>query len=951
MRSIKSILTFSIGLALTGSWLSAQSYPVRHPIYPAHASVELIASLKEETAAVMQLTPEKIDEWIVPRTTIYNIACPNCRGGTTQQYGWNWAENDPDHITCRYCGMVFPNAQYPLTKVTTVKDPTGTVQEYRYYEGQNGYKHYLRMRVENCKKQYMEHQAVNLARLFAATHDEAYARQSALILNRLADVYSHYNVHGIENWETTAPVIWEIAPKPVQPDGLQPVPGLAKDLEGYNWWPPLGKAAYPYCSTRRGDGMDNWFYSEIPTELVEAYDLVASSPELDKLSKTLNRDVRRNIEDFFRATANYVRTFPIYLGNMDPKLIGGLASVGRVIGEPEFVHDAWRRAKPLMGWQFYPDGMWREGSPGYHDQLIFWLRDELDATLKGYSDPEGYINSSDKRHLTDLDPIAELPMLPESIAALNRLRLPNGQYLSIHDTWAPVTLGRPVPAVKDEPFMTELFWGMGEALLGLGRGKTGVQADLHFSGGYGHAHYDNLDMVLFGEGRELLPDLGYTHTVLRPFAISSLAHNLVVVNECNQQLADGHLLGWGICGDSLRFCEAGDEGSYPGVVSVYRRALSVVTLPKPGAYVVDVFRVRGGCQHDWLIHGSADYPQTVACSLPLQTGGSSLLPSGVREDAAAVLAGALTARQALLRPQAPITRLYWLFDTVKTAKADGTWSLTFRYTEPDSAVLRTTVLGQQGTTVYCGTLPSVRPAHENNRSREILRSRMPTALARRQGENLASTFVAVHEPYEGTPQIASVERLELAEGGPDAVGIICRGDGFTDYHLCGTDAASRMRASSTQVSATGRYAFVRTRNGQVVHMVLIDGAEVRFGDRVLSASAPETGKVMGVRRIEAGDAEDALLVDASIPPHPGRVDERVIVEFGDGTTYALGVREIRRERLQSVIVLQHRPGFTLSADRQTATQSHHPHHIMAGQPRFRLPQTAEWPAEGNSTVD
>jgi hypothetical protein len=298
--------------------------------------------------------------------------------------------------------------------------------------------------------------------------------------------------------------------------------------------------------------------------------------------------------------------------------------------------------------------------------------------------------------------------------------------------------------------------------------------------------------------------------------------------------------------------------------------------------------------------------------------------------------------EAAAGPRSSIGALYGLFDNVAAAPARGTWSLTFRYTQPGGGCLRTTLLEQAGATVYCGTLPAVRPVHEDNR--DILRWRMPAALVRRQGEDLASVFVAVHEPFRDAPQIVQIERLALAEGGPDAVGLVCHGDGFTDYHLCGLDSASRLRAADGLVGATGRYAFVRVRRGRAVRMVLVDGAEVRFGDRVLKAPPPASGTVAGVRRREAGDAEDALLVDAPLPPRPGLVGERVIVEFGDGSSYALAVREIRTERGRSVIALQTRPGFTLSPDGRGATQTHIPHHVMTGRPRFRLPGVAEWTA-------
>src|SRR6185312_14718550 len=143
-----------------------------------------------------------------------------------------------------------------------------------------------------------------------------------------------------------------------------------------------------------------------------------------------------------------------------------------------------------------------------------------------------------------------------------------------------------------------------------------------------------------------------------------------------------------------------------------------------------------------------------------------------------------------------------------------------------------------------------------------------------------------------------------------------------------------------------RYAFIRTLRGRVARMVLVDGTEVRFGGRVLRAPPAAAGAVTGVWRREAGDPADALLVDVPLAPRPGRPDERVIVEFGDGSTYALAVAGIGQEAGRSAILLGSRPGFTLTDGGRSATQTHIPHHVMPGRPHFRLPVLAEWTAEG-----
>ncbi|HJN16563.1 MAG TPA: heparinase II/III family protein, partial [Armatimonadota bacterium] len=700
------------GLALLMSVVicsSAMAYPVKHPVFPVELTDAEVDSLREQATHVMSLGREQIDEFIVPRTTFYHILCPNCDdGNVSDTYHWLWSPEEPDQIECKFCNMVFPNEEYPLDKETRVTDSTGQEHVYRYWEGEDGYKHFMQMRVENCKKRYMESMAGALAKIYHATGDEPHARQAGIILNRLAEVYPHYSPHGIENWSMFAMKVFDTQPLPRPPNGLQPVPGMAKDLPGYS-------TPYPYCSTLRGDGLDNWFYSEMSPALARTYDRVADSEAVDALSDELGTDVRRNIEEFHRATANFTRTFPIYLGNMDGSLIRGLAVIGRVIGEPEFVHDALRRVDGILERQFYPDGIWREASPSYHSQTVYSLQSCVEGPLKGYSDPEGYVNPIDGLHIDRFSGASDVPMLEESIAALNRMRLPDGEVTPIHDAWPAANLGRPIPEAREGPVGTALAWAMGHAILGVGAGESGVQANLHFSGGYGHQHADALDLLLFGAGRQLLPDLGYTHTILRPFACSTVAHNSVVVNEANQRSsgddppADGALMAWARCGDLLRFCEASSEGAYPDIASLYRRALALVALPGGGGYVVDVFRVTGGDKHDWCLHGSADYDQTLEASLPMQPHAAGLLPPGwARRPWTDTIA------QSWNPVVDGVNTLYGLFEDVAHGDGAQAWSATFRYADDPSRGLHTSLLGQPDTTVYTAALPSIRRAKESN---------------------------------------------------------------------------------------------------------------------------------------------------------------------------------------------------------------------------------------------
>jgi len=811
-------------------------------------------------------------------------------------------------------------------------DPTGKRQEYPYWEAPDGYRYYLQGKVENCKKQYMERMAGALARLYVGTGDSGAARQAARILTRLADAYPHYNAQICR--KKGSPVLLDI-PSLEPPDGVQPVPGLAEDMQGL-----ATPTHYPYWSNRRGDGWNGWHYSEMPVALVRAYGLVAASPVLDALSNESGRDVRAHIEGFFRATANFCRSYPIYLGNMDPSLIRGLATIGRVIGEPVFVHDAMRRARLLLDWRLFPDGNWRECAPSYHQQAAYGLQRCVLETLAGYTDPEGYVDAEDGQHFADLDPIAELAMLQECIDALDEMRTPAGDMACVHDTWSAGSRGNAPGVVTDQPVKTHLHWGMGHAIMGVGKGREGVQAHLHFSGGYGHTHADTLNLMLFGCGRELLSDIGYTHTVLRPFACGSLAHNLVLVDRQDQRSAgsdppaDGYLVAWAQVADGLRFCEAGGEGAYPDRTRVYRRAVWVVARPDGGAYAADVFRVHGGCRHDWVLHGDADADQSLETTLDTRGCRGSLLPEGApftHWDGAEGEYGKNMVDG--------VNNSYGLIKNLVTGSGEDVWVAAFRYSDADRPGQCTTVLGQPGTRVYAGDLPSIRRAQENSGS--AYDYRMPALVVSREGTDLASTFAAVHQPGPQVP--LEVERLPLT--GPEAggVGLVCRGPGYTDYHLCGPEPGSTLRAAGIPLSACGRLAFVRVaEDTKAVEMALVDGTEVRFGDESLTRPPAETGHVVGVRRREAGDVEDALIVDVRLRLRKRSSGERAIVTFGDGTTYGVEVSEIRCEGEGALLALNHRPGFELTEDGKGAVQTHHPHLKSFGRPTVRLPEVGSW---------
>lgn len=923
-----------IGFLFT-SGSSWARYPVEHPVFPTSVPEERVPQLLEQTAMVMELTRDEIDDWIVAKSSFQMIACPNCEypgGRRDRKNYWRWSPDTPEQVNCANCGITHPDDRYPMSEVDLITDPTGQVQQFPYYPGADGYKYYIAGKIDNARKQYMERMVPQITELYVATEDDRYARQAAQILDRLAEVYPHYNVQ-ICRRPGSPLLIEDIAILEPDENGLVEVPEPGTGVAGRN-----DGAHYPYWSNRRGDGWNGWLYSEPAIALAYAWDRIAASEEIGRLSDDLDSDVRENVEGYLRATANYARSYPPYLGNMDPTLIRAFAVIGRVIGEPEFVHDALRRVPLILKNRFFPDGNWREAAPSYHHQTILGLSSAASQTLAGYTDPPGYIGLMTGTRYDDFDPDSELPLLQESLDALRANYSPTGEYICIHDTWSRTTRGNPQPGPRDRPMPSHLHWGMGHAMLGVGTEPEGMQAHLHFSGGYGHTHLDTLNVMLFAAGRELISDIGYTHTVIRPFTVGSLSHNLVVVDGADQRgsgvnpPADGYAIASGRLGPSVQYIEAGGEGAYPELVDLYRRALSVVECPDGTGYVVDVFRVSGGSQHDWLLHGSADEDMALVASLELQPQDGDLMPEGSEFFRWTELYGP--------RIIDGVNNSYGVFRNIARGSGDETWSANM--ISEDGVGVQTTLLGAPGATAMTAEVPSVRRAEED--SSRVWDYWMPALVLRIEGEDLQSTFTAVHRPVQDGAEGLAVEGLEIVSDDPFAVAVSVSGEGFTDYHLATSDSEAAISVPGHGIEATGRYAFARIVDGELVAMGILDGSQMRVGERELEITPGGIGEVFEFRNADDGDGENALVVDARLPEREAFAGECVVVHHSDGMTYALAVEALRREGERTVIALKHRPGLRTNAE-GVVEMTHWPLRTTEGPASWHLPAQGWWEAD------
>ncbi|MCD6362113.1 MAG: heparinase II/III family protein [Armatimonadetes bacterium] len=157
-------------------------------------------------------------------------------------------------------------------------------------------------------------------------------------------------------------------------------------------------------------------------------------------------------------------------------------------------------------------------------------------------------------------------------------------------------------------FRTRDLGGYGLAILEAGEDpdRRGVSMYYGHAGG-GHGQRDRLTIEMFAFDRPMLTDMGYPAHWLKKntyWTNNSISHYLVVVDEGWQRTREKGYLNTLVGTDDVQLMDAhAEQATYPGTVSLYRRTSALVDISPTDSYLLDIFRVRGGRQHDWSFHG------------------------------------------------------------------------------------------------------------------------------------------------------------------------------------------------------------------------------------------------------------------------------------------------------------------------------------------------------------
>jgi len=444
----------------------------------------------------------------------------------------------------------------------------------------------------------------------------------------------------------------------------------------------------------------------------------------------------------------------------------------------------------------------------------------------------------------------------------------------------------------------DLLGGLGQGILGFGTGTDAIQVDMTWSPGYGHIHYDGLGLLVFAQGKELLSDLGYTHTRSREWTIQSASHNLVVVDNANQVASKNTLgnLRYFHVTAGVQVMSLDNPQVYPGVTETYRRTVALVKLDDSNGYVVDIFRVKGGKQHDYFLHGSADDPQTLEAKLAAGpvTEPSTLVPLGVAFKAAT--------NEGEFHME-PGMAYGYLHDLKQCAvPADTVAELTYQV-EKGPEGLQVFTLVRAGDQLVVGTSPAIRGAGSDDSKLPLYNRQF--AMLRRQGGD--SLFVSVLAPY-GKQRLVQGAKLVTLPGA--AVALQVDAGRRTDLVVIG-DKAVTGEWLGQAVEANSELAIIATEAGTPVCTTAVAGS-AKFGKSGIECAGVLQAKLLGVER---KDGAGTLLLDEGFTPAAGTV---IVIDHGGKRCSPYTVKSAKVEKQQVRVGLAGDPGFEYDAASQTS---------------------------------
>ncbi|MBT3376977.1 MAG: hypothetical protein HN742_39520 [Lentisphaerae bacterium] len=400
----------------------------------------------------------------------------------------------------------------------------------------------------------------------------------------------------------------------------------------------------------------------------------------------------------------------------------------------------------------------------------------------------------------------------------------------------------------------------GQAVLQTEKTTQGRALWIHYGKGKGHSHSDCLNIGVYAKNIDMLPDLGYPeYTAAWPkrhaWTAHTISHETLCVNDTRSAYSPGGKINLFGVQPPLRVIDVASKGAYPKL-ETYRRTVAMVDASEVDSYVFDVFRARGGRNHRLSYHGPAAAATVAGLDLVKQEKGTFAGPEiGFAEFYDGKKGGGYRG-----------SGFMYLYDVARSAetvaapftvdwKAEDKRGRILAGTEPH---LRLHALTSSSEVALASGDPPLNKRGNPRRLRYVIQSRL--------GDNVRSQFVNVLEPYDRTPFIRVVRRLEVEhEVDSDAVIAVAVElvNGTVDT-LISCEEPARVRVEGG-IEFDGQFAMVRRVNGRIKQLRMSRGSRLAVDDLVISGEpAAFTGKVT---RIDVSDPNDhRVFLDPPLPP-------------------------------------------------------------------------------------
>ncbi len=412
-------------------------------------------SWKNSVDYAMQQDREFFEDMISELTpwTGYGQNCPVCVGKQSSMGEgglWRWSITDPDKLTCKYCGAVFPNPDYLETgklvcpKMGQTLTYYETEEERAHPEDKSG-KYALRWVgcpvhtswsgiIRSNKTHWCVGKALPMAKLYALTGEVKYAEHAAWIIDRFARVYPNYLFHSYDGTFADCP-----------PD--EAAANMGKYGGGGKFPKDVIISAFSgrhqhaeYANLHNGfwgAGRYNTHANEAAAMLgiTVAYDLIRDAKYADgrpiidaEMRKWIVNDL---IVDSCQCWENWDA-----INNKSGPSRALSAAVGILLKRPKSAARALDGFQQLVEQSFYFDGFCKE-SPSYSSYHLGQMR-SIPEILRGYSDPEGYQPEKGAR-IDKLNPFEDIGRYRLALESMARMLAPDGRYPVIGDTHAGAT--------------------------------------------------------------------------------------------------------------------------------------------------------------------------------------------------------------------------------------------------------------------------------------------------------------------------------------------------------------------------------------------------------------------------------------------------------------------------------------------------------------------------------